>query len=317
MKKIIITKSEDGMRLNKYLKKIFPNIPDSLLYKLIRKKYFELNNKRTEGNEVLKQGDCLFIFLADETFDKFVAKKESKNDLNIDKSFVKSHIVYEDDNVIIFDKPVGMLSQGDKSNDESVNTILNSYMGNKKNGLFRPSVVNRLDRNTSGLIIFAKTYVAAREISKMIKSGFLQKRYKTIVNGIIKKDEGELINLFAKDENNNKAIIKDYDKNSKLSNKYSIVKLQYKVLQRFKINTLLDINLLTGKSHQIRAQLAHIGHPIICDKKYMDDKIYKENIKEYGYKSQVLNCYKIKFSKFDNENLKYLSNKQFLSKENI
>lgn len=304
------------MRLNKYLKKAFPNIPDSLLYKLIRKKYFELNNKKTEGNEILKQGDCLSVFLGDETFNMFVGNKESKSGLSVDKHYVKSRIIYEDDNVIIFDKPVGMLSQGDKTNDESVNTVLNAYLGKIKDTKFKPSVVNRLDRNTSGLIIFAKNYVAAREISKMIKDNILQKRYKTIVNGIVKKDTDELVNLFAKDEKNNKAIIKDYN-NSKLSDKYSIVKLQYKVLKRLKNNTVLDINLLTGKSHQIRAQLSYIGHPVICDKKYMDDKMYRDNVKEYGYKSQVLNCYKVKFGKFDNEDLKYLSNKQFLSKKEI
>lgn len=282
---------------------------DSLLNKLIRKKYFEVNGKKANGKEILYENDIVSMHLSDETFDKFfVDNVEFYSNKDIDLLDIKNRIVYEDDNVIIFNKPVGMLSQGDKSGDLSVNTILNEYYVNTAN-IFKPSVVNRLDRNTEGIIIFAKTYIAAKEISKMIKDGNIEKHYKATVNGILKNDNMTLTNLYKKDEKNNKAIIRDY--NGKLLDGYSLVKLEYKVISRNKNSTDIDINLITGKSHQIRAQMAYIGHPLVCDRKYMDIDTYRKNVKDYKLKSQKLICYKIKFGKFENDLLKKLSNKMF------
>lgn len=285
-------------------------MPNSLLQKLLRKKYFNINAKKASGSEILKSGDVVDMHLSDETFDKFYIQDNTKVErkINEEKIDYLNRIVFEDDNVIIFNKPVGMLSQGDKSGDESVNTVLNKYLGNIKT-TFKPSVVNRLDRNTEGLIIFAKTYIAAKEISKMIKDNDIEKRYNALVNGILEKDTGDLINLYKKDENNNKAIIKEY--NGKIINNFSLIHLKYKVIKRFKNTTKVDIELITGKSHQIRAQFSYIGHPLVCDKKYMDIDLYKDNVKEYGIKSQKLICYKIRFGKFENELISNLSNKVF------
>ena len=323
MKSIVISKNEDGIKLLKYLKNIFKDMPDSLLHKLLRKKYFKVNDKKADGDEILKTNDILSIFFADETFDKFYSNntKLDKNDTidlnSIDEEFyLGDKIIYEDDNVIIYNKPVNLLSQSDKSGELSVNDILYSYVSKQNNELdgnynFRPSIMNRLDRNTEGIIIFAKTYQASRIISEMIKNNNIEKHYKTIVNGIIEKDSDTLINLYKKDEKNNKAIIKEYriDYNK---DEYSVVKLKYKVLSRNLENTILDIDLITGKSHQIRSQLSYIGHPIICDKKYMDDKLYSDNVKKYGYKYQKLICYYIKFGDFNNDDFKYLTNKEFV-----
>ena len=310
MKSLKLTKSEEGITLVKYLKKVFKTMPNSLFQKLLRKKYFEINNKKAGGNEILHAGDVVSIYLSDETFEKFYDKLSSDSSEKSTKSLpdISDRIVYEDDNVIIFNKPVGMLSQGDKSGDESVNTVLNKYLG-IQNSAFKASVVNRLDRNTEGLIIFAKTYVAAREISKMIKNGLIEKRYKATINGILEEDSGELVNLFKKDERDNKAIIKEY--NGKIINGYSLIKLKYKVIKKTKATEDIDIDLITGKSHQIRAQFSYIGHPLISDKKYMDLDLYRKNVKESGLKSQKLICYKIKFGKFDEESLNNLSNKIF------
>ena len=285
-------------------------MPNSLLQKLLRKKYFEINDKKTSGDEILHTGDIVSAYLSDETFDKFYEKASlDKNEKKvIDKSNILDRIVYEDENVIIFNKPVGMLSQGDKSGDESVNTVLNRYIGSK-NSTFKASVVNRLDRNTEGLIIFAKTYIAAKEISKMIKDGDIEKRYKATINGVLDKDSGELVNLFKKDEKDNKAIIKEYK--GKLIDGYSLINLKYKALKKYRETEDIDIELITGKSHQIRAQFSYIGHPLISDKKYMDIDLYRKNVKEFGIKSQKLICYKIKFGKFESESLKKLSNKTF------
>lgn len=318
MKEIIISKTEDGMRLNKYLHKVFDSMPESLLYKLLRKKYFELNDKKTEGNEILKAGDRLSIFLSDDTFEKFYkgsVSTQSKSS-GIDCKSIVERIVYEDSNIIIFNKPVGMLSQGDKSNDESANSLLKDYTNCKVNetgnvDIFKPSIVNRLDRNTEGLLIFAKTYIAAAAISKQIQSNEILKKYKAIVNGVMQKDRQELVNLYRKDDKTNKAIIKELINENNIPDGYDIVKLIYNVVKQNKDNAVLDVELITGKSHQIRAQLSYIGHPIICDKKYMSAEKYRQNVEEYGYKSQRLICYKVKFGKFENENLKNLSNKIF------
>ena len=332
MRKITIDKTEDGIKLHRYLKNIFKEMPNSLLQKLLRKKYFEVNDIVANGNEILKFNDVINVYLGDETFNKFFTSsntidKHASNDdtpFNIDEYYDKivNNIVYEDDNLIIFNKWAGLLSQGDKSNDISVNSLLNHYLTNSydkdildKIALykFNPSIVNRLDRNTEGLIIFAKSYIFAREISKMISENKINKYYKTIVNGILEKDDDILVNLYKKDDKNNIAIIKDIDKNDdKVSyDGYSIVKLEYKILKRDVDSTTLEIKLITGKSHQIRAQLSHIGHPIVCDKKYMVKSLYDENVKKYKTRSQILSCYKIVFDSFKNEELKYLSHKSF------
>ena len=335
MKKIIVDKSEDGIKLIRYLKNIFKDMPDSLIYKLIRKKYFKVNGKVADGKETLMTDDSIEMYLSEDTFNKFYNNKNkcsntksTKKDIRFDMDSVKASIVYEDDNLIIFNKGQGLLSQGDGSSNVSVNDLLNEYL-QKKNLVnkigdnstikgsynFVPSVVNRLDRNTEGLIIFAKTYLFSREISKMISENKIEKHYKTIVNGMMNNKNGALVNLYKKDEKNNIAIIKDIDEN--VDNGYSIVKLKYEVIDSKEMFSLLDINLITGKSHQIRAQLSYINHPIICDKKYMDKALYEENIHKFGFRNQKLVCYKIKFSDFKHNSLKHLSNKEFEINDNI
>lgn len=329
MKKLIVDKSESGIKLIKYLKNIFKDMPGNLLHKLVRKKYFKINGIVASGNETLNSGDEISVFLGDETFEKFLHKESSRktdDGYSIDK--IKNHIVYEDDNLIVFNKWAGLLSQDDGSGNASVNSVLNTYLihdadvkNEKENDgdsfvhnayNYKPSVVNRLDRNTEGLIVFAKTYAFAREISKMISENKLEKRYKTVVNGILDKAEGTLVNLYKKDENKNIAIIKDIDERQGAAiSDFTIVELKYKVLKEYDDTSLIDVELITGKSHQIRAQFAHIGHPIICDKKYMDISLYDSNVKTFKSKYQKLVCYKVCFSDFENDDLKYLSNKSF------
>ena len=329
MKKLIVDKSESGIKLIKYLKNIFKDMPGNLLHKLVRKKYFKINGIVASGNETLNSGDEISVFLGDETFEKFLHKESSRktdDGYSIDK--IKNHIVYEDDNLIVFNKWAGLLSQDDGSRSASVNSVLNTYLtydadvkNEKENDgdsfvhnayNYKPSVVNRLDRNTEGLIVFAKTYAFAREISKMISENKLEKRYKTVVNGILDKAEGILVNLYKKDENKNIAIIKDIDERQGAAiSDFTIVELKYKVLKEYDDTSLIDVELITGKSHQIRAQFAHTGHPIICDKKYMDISLYDSNVKTFKSKHQKLICYKIRFSDFENDDLKYLSNKSF------
>ena len=329
MKELIVKKNEEGLRIDKYLKKILAKMPLATYHKLLRKKYFEVNGSSAKGNEILSNGDHIKIFLSDNTYNSFATYKGEPSSRTGElhephkrtgelyephkrtgELYEPHRVIYEDDQIILYNKPVGLLSQGDKSGDESVNTILNNYLGTKvKNSAFIPSVVNRLDRNTSGIIIFAKEYLAAKEISKIIRDNKLEKHYLALVNGRLKKDSDVLVNLFKKDETINKSIIIEYKNGAKSG--YSKVELAYKTLKKYDDYTLLDVDLITGKSHQIRAQLSYIGHPIVCDKKYMDSDLYNKNIKRFKSRNQKLSCYKIKFSNFEEEALKYLSNKEF------
>lgn len=316
MREIIISKNEEGIRLDKYLKKIFTNAPVNLLYKLIRKKYFEINGKKANGDETLKSEDKIAIYLSDETYDKFIDK--NLTNLKSDKSKllkgIKDKIIYEDDNLIIFNKDVGILSQSNEKNGISVNSILNDYLGESVDPIYKPSVVNRLDRNTAGIIIFAKTYMFGRAISSMIKNEEIDKYYVALVDGIVRKNELRLIHLLKKNKTINKVIIKDYNKNEPIPDGYSKVELVYKVIKKYDDKTLLGIKLITGKTHQIRAQLAYIGFPILGERKYkikvrtFDEREKKAENKD-GY--QKLMCYKIKFHTFENEKLKYLDDRTF------
>ena len=321
MKEIIVKKNEEGLRIDKYLKKILAKMPLATYHKLLRKKYFEINDLSAKGNEILSSGDHIKIFLSDDTYNSFVASRNrrgspcelectGKPNNRTGELYEPHRIIYEDDQIILYNKPVGLLSQGDKSGDESVNTILNNYLGTKaKSTAFVPSVVNRLDRNTSGIIIFAKNYIAAKEISKMIRDNSIEKHYLTIANGVFKKESDKLISLLKKDEKTNKSIIKEYKGN--VPSGYSKVELIYKVLKQYDAYTLLDIELITGKSHQIRAQLSYVGHPIVCDKKYMDSDLYAQNLSYFKSKTQKLSCYKIRFGIFTEEKLKHLNNRVF------
>lgn len=316
MRELIVTKKEEGMVLLKYLQKTFEKMPNSILYKLLRKKYFEIEDKKVKGNEILKVGDKIKVFLSDDTYNKFLKERDTVeyDDRIINVKQIRDRIIYEDDNIIVYNKEIGLLSQSDNSKNLSVNSILNDYISSKRVETgFTPSIVNRLDRNTSGLIIFAKTYLAAKEISFMIKKRLIDKRYLAIVNGVMEKDHDILTQLLKKDENDNKVYIKDYK--GKEEDNYIKVSLEYKAIKKYKDRSILDVKLITGKSHQIRAQLAHIGHPLIGDKKYMPIEMYKENVKKYGAKTQKLLCYKIKFGSFEDERLTYLNDKEIILKK--
>ena len=313
MKSIIIKESDSNIKIKKYLAKLLVNCNSSLLHKLIRKKYFKLNNLNIKGDEVLKEGDVISIFLADETYDNFVKNIiYSSEVLNIDLSDIENRIVYENDNVIIFNKIEGELSQKDNENSISINEKLNYYLSinNYKISTYKPSVVNRLDINTKGLIVFAKTYIASNILSKLFKERSIKKYYFTYVNGILNKDKDILYGNYKKDTNKNKAYIsiineiKESDEN--------IVITEYETIKSFSNYTAINIDLITGKSHQIRAHFSAINHPLICDKKYMDEKLYKDNKIRFKRFCQDLICYKLVFPDSDDLKTIGLDNKEFI-----
>ena len=298
MKEFIIQKNEENQRFDKYLKKLLPNATTSFLYKMMRKKNIVINKKKVEGNEKLKAGDVVSIFLSDETFEKFhMNLEELKKDYDALKVLTLKglKVVYEDEEMIIADKPYNMLSQKASDKDLSANEYLLGYMINKGElffeefQTFRPSVVNRLDRNTTGLLLFGKTLHALQELGEGIRERSIEKYYRAVVAGEL-KDELELKGYLLKDEKTNKV---SYHKEQVEGSDY--IETGVKPIQCKNGLTLVEIHLVTGKTHQIRLHLSTIGHPILGDMKYGDEKINKKYYESHKVNHQLLHAYRLEF----------------------
>ena len=298
MKEFIIQKNEENQRFDKYLKKLLPNATTSFLYKMIRKKNIVLNQKKASGNEKLAAGDVIQIYFSDETFEKFHAdlellKQEYESLKNLTLQGLK--IVYEDTEKIVADKPYNMLSQKASEKDLSANEYLLGYMIRKKEvsfeqfQTFRPSIVNRLDRNTTGLLLFGKTLEALQTLSEQVRTHTLQKYYRTIVKGEL-KTEFHLKGYLKKEEKHNKVIF--FEKETKGAD---YIETGVKPLKSAHGVTLAEIHLITGKTHQIRLHLSSIGHPIIGDMKYGEEQTNKIYYQKYGVNHQLLHAYRLEF----------------------
>lgn len=298
MKEFIIQKNEENQRFDKYLKKLLPNATTSFLYKMMRKKNIVINKKKVEGNEKLKAGDVVSIFLSDETFEKFhVNLEELKKEYDSLKSLTLKglKIIYEDDEMIVVDKPYNMLSQKASDKDLSANEYLLGYMINKGSlsfeeyQTFRPSVVNRLDRNTTGLLLFGKTLNALQQLGEGIRERSIEKYYRAVVAGEL-KEELELKGYLLKDEKTNKV---SYHKEQVEGSDY--IETGVKPIQSKNGLTLVEIHLVTGKTHQIRLHLSTIGHPILGDMKYGNEKINKKYYESHKVNHQLLHAYRLEF----------------------
>lgn len=304
MKEFTVAEKDNGIKFIKYLGKILSGANTSFIYKMLRKKNILLNDKKASGNEVLKAEDNIKLYFSDETYDKFSQKPSEEKDFhNTVAKGSMPPIVYEDKNIIILNKPVGMLSQKSRDSDISLNEICLSYLIEKKEvteesiRLYKPSVINRLDRNTTGLMIFAKTYVAANILSKALKERSIHKYYKCVVVGTL-RDETVLKGELKKDNETNKVTVTEYNEDN--PSETSI----YTKINPIRSNdkySLLEVLLITGKTHQIRAHLAYIGHPIVGDHKYGNSTINKEVSRKYGINSQLLVSYKIEMPKLPDE----------------
>ena len=298
MKEFIIQKNEENQRFDKYLKKLLPNATTSFLYKMMRKKNIVINKKKVEGNEKLKAGDVVSIFLSDETFDKFhVNIEELKKEYDALKSLTLKglKVVYEDEEMIVADKPYNMLSQKASDKDLSANEYLLGYMIHKgelsfeEYQTFRPSVVNRLDRNTTGLLLFGKTLNALQQLGEGIRERSIEKYYRAVVAGEL-KDELELKGYLLKDEMTNKV---SYHKEQVEGSDY--IETGVKPIQYKNGLTLVEIHLITGKTHQIRLHLSTIGYPIVGDMKYGNERINKKYYESHKVNHQLLHAYRLEF----------------------
>jgi len=294
MKQIKVGSNEAGQRLDKLLLKLLNKAGKSFIYKMLRKKNIVLNGKKATGSEKLSIGDEIKIFLSDETYNKFSQEVNYSENVK-DSNKIKLDIIYEDENIMFINKPVGILSQKDTKDSISLVEYIIDYMlsNNKisKEQLksFRPSVVNRLDRNTSGLIVAGKSLLGLQTMSEYIKNKTVDKYYIAIVKGLLSKNE-MLYGSLKKDTKTNKVSI------SSRQDKASVnIKTEYEVLSYNDKYTLLKVKLITGKTHQIRAHLASINHAIVGDYKYGDRKINDYLKKKYNISCQLLHSYQMNF----------------------
>ncbi len=298
MKQFIIQKNEENQRFDKYLKKLLPNATTSFLYKMMRKKNITINKKKAEGNEKLVAGDVINIFLSDETFEKFHVNLEDlkKEYETLKKLGLKGlKIIYEDENMIVADKPYNMLSQKASEKDVSANEYLLGYVIQKGElsfeafQTFRPSVVNRLDRNTTGLLLFGKTLSSLQELGENIRNRSIEKYYRAVVSGEL-KEELELKGYLLKDEKTNKV---SYHQEQIEGSDY--IETGVRPIVSKNGLTLVEIHLITGKTHQIRLHLSTIGHPILGDMKYGDAIINKKYYESHRVNHQLLHAYRLEF----------------------
>lgn len=297
MIEIIIDKNLCGQRMDKFLKKYLNTAPQSFIYKMLRKKNITLNDKKSDGSNLLVDGDKIKLFLSDETINSF------RNDERIAETVKKAvgnslsksplSVLYEDEDIILVNKSAGVLSQKSEKGDISINELILDYLISAKAidevslRTFKPSVCNRLDRNTSGIITFGKTLTGSQFLSKGFKDRTFHKYYLCIVKGVINK-KAVIDGYISKDEKSNKVTVSKVEANG-----LEPIKTEYIPVSNNGRFTFLKIKLHTGKTHQIRAHLAYIGHPLVGDFKYgnkEDNKIFNS---KYGISHQLLHSFEL------------------------
>lgn len=298
MKLVIINESEAGQRLDKYLNKLLKEAGKSFLYKMLRKKNITLNNKKADGSEHLQAGDEIRLFFSDETFEKFAGTPVQAVPQAPPAAAAKLppvKIIYQDEDVMILNKPAGILSQKAKADDVSLNEYILQYLLKKGKvtresmATFRPSVCNRLDRNTSGIVTAGITYRGARELSNMLQKRSADKRYLALVKGVLKRPD-HLKGWLVKDKESNLVTVQQTETEDAQE-----IETAYFPLGNNGRMTLLEIHLITGKSHQIRAHLASTGHPVVGDTKYGEESINGWYHRTYHGHYQLLHSWKLSF----------------------
>ncbi|MBE6845523.1 MAG: RluA family pseudouridine synthase [Ruminococcus sp.] len=304
MKEFIINKNDSGQRLDKFISKAVPKLPKSLTYKYIRLKRIKLNGKRCEISQMLCEGDIINLYINDEFFEN----PSEKSRKTIKTSTALPDIVYEDENLLIVYKPIGMdVHHGAQKPDETLIDIIQAYLFSKKEynpdeeNSFSPAICNRIDRNTTGLVIAAKNAATLREINESIRAHRIEKEYLCICSGSLPDKHSVETAYHRKGKHNSVEI------SGKPANDFKRIITEYTVLEKKNGFMLVKVNLITGKTHQIRAHLSFLGAPLLGDGKYGNVKINKQN----QIFTQQLCAYSLQFNFDEESNLKYLNNRKF------
>lgn len=318
MRELIVKELEAGQRLDKFLHKYLKEAPNSFLYKMMRKKNIVLNGKKVTGNEQIKEGDSIKLFLSEDTIEKFMGQDTTNNFTDLyRKAFAELkgiQVVSEFEDVLFINKPAGILSQQAEANDLSANEWLIGYLLSQRAiseedlKTFKPSVCNRLDRNTSGLLVCSKTLLGSQEMARILKDRSLHKYYCCLVLGKCELN-GVYEAFLYKDEKLNKVTVclNAEDCKSSYRDKLKPIKTGMKPIKYYDdIDcTELEIELFTGKTHQIRAQMEKLGFPLVGDVKYAGGK---NTGKTDG---QMLHAYRLVFPVMSDK-LEYLSKKEII-----
>ena len=305
MKEFQIRDNEAGQRFDKYLSKLLRNAPKSFFYKMLRKKNITLNGKKATGNEKLEAGDQVKLFLSDETFDKFSQQDKAA------RAVTTLDVLYEDADVLLINKPAGMLSQPDDTKEPSMVEYVIGYLLEKVElteedlWTFRPSVCNRLDKNTSGIIAAGKSLVGLQELSELFHDRTVHKEYLCIVKGVLHEKKHIKGYLYKDTKQNKVAIYKQKQKEAQP------IETVYEPLEDNGEVTLLKVGLITGRTHQIRAHLASEGHPLAGDTKYGQDAFNRRYREKYQLKHQLLHAFRLSFPDGMEGRLSDLSGKCF------
>lgn len=308
MKSFTVTKNDASLRLDKFIVKNCPALPSSLMFKYIRTKRIKVNGKRAEISTRLQEGDTVDAYINDEFFVSVQPKYDFLS------APARLDIVYEDENILLADKKQGLLVHPDKNEyGDTLIARIQHYLYDKgeyrpqDENSFRPALANRIDRNTGGIVIAAKNAESLRILCDKIKYREIEKKYLAVIHGVPKKKSDLLEGYLEKNEDKNKVFLKSGKTDSSLT-----IKTRYTVLESRAGLSLVEVELLTGRTHQIRAHMASIGHPLLGDGKYGKSSADKK----MGFDKQALYSYSLKFDfKTDAGILNYLNGKRFTVKE--